>query len=572
MDMFDFLGLEPETPKAKETKAKKASVKTEPKKASTEVKDAVAFPVKVLTGYMDAVTYQASDFTKSVVTAKEVFEKFTSDNPSFPKSLCGYRLKTKNTLVVFFLGKYASSKVNVNVDSSTAYILAGTKLDLSTFMTDEKCVIEAQSLIEAFKKEYPKFGEVRLCYSATENTVIPYFAEQKLYSNVKLPVEVVFWNHEPFTVAKEDLDKDTKTKDVCEEDADIEDETEDETEDAMESSAETTIGAKQLLKVVEARFPECKGILELRYCKATHSIVVTVNDKDSAVDTKKETLYPTDAEVSLFINMHFQLSPEWFGGKATITEKELKKFLEERYPEFSPERTYIIYDEKKKLIMPCLKSSSKGALSIAVSDEEEEELKKSLFPYFREYNDGIYRVEHTPVADFRVCVEGDGSKNEFAFKLPKIPFSLLKATKEFFCKVYEVKGTEAFLQLFYDTEDGAYFLYLPEQIAGVGDVDADRDQMKEREFLLVADIHSHGRFKAFWSSKDNTDEKGSRIFGVMGGFHQKDGFSECFRIGCGGYFMEVDLSDVFDYSDYSEEVVCSVLDFLCDRMERIAVA
>lgn len=96
--------------------------------------------------------------------------------------------------------------------------------------------------------------------------------------------------------------------------------------------------------------------------------------------------------------------------------------------------------------------------------------------------------------------------------------------------------------------------------------------MMEREFLLVADIHSHGRFKAFWSSQDCADEKGSRLFGVMGGFHQKGCYTERFRIGCGGNFMEADLSDIFDYSDCSEDVVCSVLDFLCDRMERIAVA
>lgn len=567
-DLFDFLGLKPEDPKGKDTKAKKAAVKTEPSKKDVAEKDAVLFPVKVLTGYMDIVTYQEKDFDKNEVTAKEVFKKFTSENPSFPKSLCEYRLKNKSTLVVFVAGKYASSKVNVNVDASTNYILAGTKLDLSSFMTDEKRVIEAQSLIEAFQKEYPKFGTVRLCYSATENTVIPFFAEQKLYNNVKLPVDVVFWNHESFVVTNEDIEKNTKGEEADEVDKDAEGET----EETGENSAEKTISAKQLLKVVETRFPEYKGVLELRYCKDAHSIIVTMDDKAPVVNTKKENLYPTDAEVSLFINMHFHLSPDMFGGKATITEAELKKFLEERYPEFSPERTYIIYDEKKKLIMPCLKSSSKGALSIASSDEEEEELKRSPFPYFRKYEDGIYRVEHTPVADFRVCIDGDKSRNEFVFKLPKIPYSLMKATKEFFGRVYERKRTEAFLQLFFDADDGTYFLYLPEQIASMGDVTATRDPIKEREFLLVADIHSHGRFKAFWSSRDCADEKGSRLFGVMGGFHQEECYTECFRIGCGGYFMNAHLADIFDYDNCAKEDVDSVLKFLCSRMERIAVA
>ena len=104
----------------------------------------------------------------------------------------------------------------------------------------------------------------------------------------------------------------------------------------------------------------------------------------------------------------------------------------------------------------------------------------------------------------------------------------------------------------------------------MGTVTAIRSPLKEREFLLVADFHSHGHFRAFWSDTDCRDEKGSRIYGVMGSFNEKTP-TECYRVGCGGFFAELDMKNIIDYDTLEQEDVTNMLRFLCERMDRIAV-
>lgn len=578
--LFEILGFELEetqTKEKKEKKEKKAAVKNEPtkEKKSVQQEEYVTFPIKVVTGYGDTVTYQVSDFETDKVTAKEVFQKFTSQHAAFPSSLCGYYTKKKDVIVVFVKQCYASPKIEIKANAQTKYVLGSTSLDLSAFMTNAECTIEAKTLIEAFSTEYPKYGAIRICYSITENTVIPYFAENGLYGSLSLPVDVVFWNHDGFTITAEDI-----ANSAAVENTEMSEEAEDEDSEEdipvnTNSTADVKASEEQLLKIVEAHYPEVKGMVRLRYNKKENSIVVVMKEdsKEANAAVKKEVVYPTDAEVSLFVHIRFKLQPEWFENKAEITEKEFRKFLEERYPEFSPERTFIVYDEKKKLIMPCLKSSSKGALSIAYTDAEEQDLLDVPFPFpiIREYEDGsTYRVESTPVADFRVCMNGDGSRNSFHYKLPKIPYTMIVTAQKFFQNVYRKKGTEAFLQLFYDESEKSYFWHLPEQIASRANVVATRNFLKEQEFLLVADVHSHGSYSAFWSDIDCKDEKGSRVFGVMGSFH-KDVCTECFRIGCGGYFSELEIRDIVDYDALEQEDVENMLWFLDKRMDRIAV-
>ena len=337
MDLFEMLGMEPES--GKETKeTKKAAVKTsatgskDAKKniKKEEKKDLVNFPVKVVTGYSDTVTYQKTDFGKQEVTAKEVFEKFTSEQTSFPKSLCGYYAKRKDTVVVYVKKSFASNKATIKADKDTKYVLAGTNLDLSAFMTDAECEIDGAALIEAFKKEYPQYGAIKLCHSITENTVIPCFAESRLYGNVSIPCDVVFWGHESFTVTAEDV---AKTADAADDSDEDEDETEAEAKEAVKESAkenakEHSVSANTLLGIVESHFSELKGMIELCYNKeAKTAIVVMKESGTSAAPEKKERFFPTDADVSIFVHIHFKLQADWFGGKAEITEEEFKKFL-----------------------------------------------------------------------------------------------------------------------------------------------------------------------------------------------------------------------------------------------------
>lgn len=76
--------------------------------------------------------------------------------------------------------------------------------------------------------------------------------------------------------------------------------------------------------------------------------------------------------------------------------------------------------------------------------------------------------------------------------------------------------------------------------------------MKEQEKVLVMDIHSHGRFHAFFSSVDNHDEKGVRLYMVIGNLDRHK-HTYALRAGMAGSFGTLDLSEIFSQEKTPEE-------------------
>ena len=62
---------------------------------------------------------------------------------------------------------------------------------------------------------------------------------------------------------------------------------------------------------------------------------------------------------------------------------------------------------------------------------------------------------------------------------------------------------------------------------------------------VVAEFHSHGTSRAFFSATDNKDEQGFRIYGVVGRLN-KYRPELSLRVGVYGHFAPVDWSQVFD--------------------------
>jgi hypothetical protein len=220
----------------------------------------------------------------------------------------------------------------------------------------------------------------------------------------------------------------------------------------------------------------------------------------STPGAKKETTYPTDATISLVFTK-LELTPALFDGKKEVTAKDIIRYLGKKYPEYSPERTELQYDQKRKLIMPILKSGKRG---YDLQDTEE------------------YRLEDSPIMKVRAnkygekflgCVPGD-----FQFHLPKIPFSVLKEIMGFFWDVYVFQRTEAIAQIYYDLVSETYEIYIPEQTASPSDVEFQRNTAMEHDEgkLLVMEIHSHGSYSPVWSETDNQDEISHRLYCVVG--------------------------------------------------------
>ena len=87
-------------------------------------------------------------------------------------------------------------------------------------------------------------------------------------------------------------------------------------------------------------------------------------------------------------------------------------------------------------------------------------------------------------------------------------------------------------------EEGEYRLRAPKQTGRGASVEY------ERLDNVVMDLHSHGKMGAFFSSQDNKDEQGLRLYGVVGGLrevlHMK------MRFGIYGYFGPGEWTEVFD--------------------------
>ena len=86
-------------------------------------------------------------------------------------------------------------------------------------------------------------------------------------------------------------------------------------------------------------------------------------------------------------------------------------------------------------------------------------------------------------------------------------------------------------------QDG-YHLYVPEQETEAAKVEY---QMGDS---IVLDLHSHGKMEAWFSTKDNEDETGMKLYGVVG---KLDGTPVVqLRVGVYGYFHAISWGEIFD--------------------------
>lgn len=88
------------------------------------------------------------------------------------------------------------------------------------------------------------------------------------------------------------------------------------------------------------------------------------------------------------------------------------------------------------------------------------------------------------------------------------------------------------------TASAGYHFYVPVQDKSGGGV------AYEVGDNVVLDLHSHGRMSAFFSPKDNADEKGLALYAVVGRLATTPVVK--LRIGVYGYFETLSWKDVFD--------------------------
>ena len=211
-----------------------------------------------------------------------------------------------------------------------------------------------------------------------------------------------------------------------------------------------------------------------------------------------------------------------------VTKEQVRQALEKIYPEYSKERTEMLFDDRYFLVA-VLKSSKKGYtiiphknLDIEVVDNEESYIEKHLYGTY-------YLSKENDVIDFELD--------------EPIPRELLLDIIDLF---KEDPTKEKAAQIFWNGKE--YELYIPEQVVTESSVEFKRNKQLEMEKDLVMDIHSHACYPAFFSAVDNDDEKGTRLYMVIGNL-DKDRHSIAARVGIKGIFRELDPFYFFGDAD-----------------------
>lgn len=268
------------------------------------------------------------------------------------------------------------------------------------------------------------------------------------------------------------------------------------------------------------------------FCECGFAFQEDMNLLFPILEKEKESKYislPVEVKAGGF---RILIQPEDLHGKGTATLEEIREVVESTYPEYSKERTEMLYD-KRHFVIPVLKSSRKG-IKISSSDPEwRHEIQ-------RDQNREKWRIETTPFGKFRQNIT-KGGQVQFELAAPKIPWEVIDKTVNIFRRN---PVNEYAVQIFFDRNTRQYEIYEPEQDTTAGSVIFRRNRMKEQEKVLVMDIHSHGRFHAFFSSVDNHDEKGVRLYMVIGNLDRHK-HTYALRAGMAGSFGTLDLSEIF---------------------------
>ena len=274
-------------------------------------------------------------------------------------------------------------------------------------------------------------------------------------------------------------------------------------------------------------FSEC-GFMYLN--SENQLIPILKNDKN--VDTNNIAL-PVEVKAG---GLSVIVNSEDVKGKQCATLEELRKVLEEIYPEYSKERTEMLYD-KRHFVIPILKSSRKGVVIISQDPDWKHEVTEDK-------NHCKWRVETTPFGVFRYNLTRK-TPVIFELKTQKIPGEFFYQIREIFIRN---PREEYAVQIFYDKKKKAYELYEPVQQTTTCAVLFERNREMETNKELVMDVHSHASMPAFFSSIDNQDEKGIRLYMVLGNLDKK-AFSYVLRAGLAGVYGKLKLEDVFELEE-----------------------
>lgn len=137
------------------------------------------------------------------------------------------------------------------------------------------------------------------------------------------------------------------------------------------------------------------------------------------------------------------------------------------------------------------------------------------------------------------------AEERFALTLPRVPDYYLQAMLDLSraACIEALQPVEALFHLIWSERENRWRLDEPEQIRTTGSVRPTQDGDGSSYQLALIEVHSHHNMPAFFSSADDADEQGFRIYGVLGHINSRPEFRV--RIGCFGHFWEIPAETIF---------------------------
>lgn len=561
-DIFSAMNFEPiELKKTgkKEDKSKTSSSTTKNKPAK-KAEDKLKLDVIVYTGYSEPIILKPCDFeNKTEITVKEALTYLCNKLPGYPEGISELQKGKGNVLYLVHKDGYSVQKKTIHLNKKARLILADAEIDLSAVKTAPECDVEISEIENLFKSSFPKYGKTGFIHSYLSGTIVPTFSFPALAGDLDFPVTVGIFGREEIVITQESYSEflstlsevsdvaSTEVNEDSEDDSDEEESEDDENETGISGLSSNKANKDIISKIVIEKYPDFGDEhLELQWNKGSKMVIAKmVPKKESAKATGTVEYYPTTALLSL-VYTTIQLSPEMFEGKDQIEKEELRKYIEKDRPEFSKERTNISYDKEINLIVMVCTGSRKG-IDVLFSKDEMIERTANEYDLF-EWLSGssVYRIEKTKYS----CTMADKNnpdKGRYKLLLPKVSLEMYEIAAKVFRQVYEMFDTELMLQLYWDNDNEEYFWHLPVQNVSPDMCDIKREPELEMKHVLIGEFHSHGHHDAYFSREDNRDEKGYRLFGVFGNFHEADAdMTVLLRAGTGGCFVNLSLDEVFD--------------------------
>lgn len=161
----------------------------------------------------------------------------------------------------------------------------------------------------------------------------------------------------------------------------------------------------------------------------------------------------------------------------------------------------------------------------------------------RKMEQGEFIAPKNNVTDFAEVRAG------FTPALPKIPGSLMSQIISFFrAFMTENEENEALALIYWDKVNQEFFAYVPKQTVCKVEIEAnlhDCPYDDSERYICYADIHSHNSMEAFFSAKDDSDERSPGLYFVLGKLDQFYPDIKA-RIFCGDTFVSIDPDTVIE--------------------------